>query len=108
MVLRYQLAKRARRNAFSPRVAPISGGPVRNSANKKGSGGARHGSARAPQFRARRQGLRSGLSRDHAHDLPKKVRAHSRCGTRLSAKAKDGGIIVWANASLRPRPRPRR
>jgi large subunit ribosomal protein L4 len=59
---------------------------------QKGSGGARHGSARAPLFRG---GGRSfgPVVRSHAHDLPKKVRALA-LRHALSAKAKDGGIVV--------------
>ena len=59
---------------------------------QKGTGGARHGSARANLFRG---GGRSfgPHPRDHAIDLPKKVRALA-LRHALSAKAKDGGIIV--------------
>jgi len=59
---------------------------------QKGTGGARHGSARANLFRG---GGRSfgPHPRDHAIDLPKKVRALA-LRHALSAKAKDGGIVV--------------
>ncbi len=59
---------------------------------QKGTGGARHGSARANLFRG---GGRSfgPMPRDHAIDLPKKVRALA-LRHALSAKARDGGIIV--------------
>jgi large subunit ribosomal protein L4 len=59
---------------------------------QKGTGGARHGSARANLFRG---GGRSfgPLVRSHAIDLPKKVRALA-LKHALSAKAKDGGIVV--------------
>src|SRR5436189_2287365 len=59
---------------------------------QKGTGGARHGSARANLFRG---GGRSfgPHPRDHAIDLPKKVRALA-LRHALSAKAKDVGIIV--------------
>jgi large subunit ribosomal protein L4 len=59
---------------------------------QKGTGGARHGSARANLFRG---GGRSfgPTPRSHAHDLPKKVRALA-LRHALSAKAKDGGIVV--------------
>src|SRR5947199_2638846 len=59
---------------------------------QKGTGGARHGSARANLFRG---GGRSfgPHPRDHSIDLPKKVRARAlRHG--LSAKGEAGGIIV--------------
>ena len=59
---------------------------------QKGTGGARHGSMRANLFRG---GGRSfgPHPRDHAIDLPKKVRALA-LRHALSAKAKDGNIVV--------------
>ena len=65
---------------------------------QKGTGGARHGSARAPNFRG---GARvfGPVVRSHAHDLPKKVRALA-LRHALSAKAKDGGIVVLDKASV--------
>ena len=65
---------------------------------QKGTGGARHGSARVPQFRGGGRAF-GPLVRSHAHDLPKKVRALA-LRHALSAKAKDGGIVVWANAEI--------
>ncbi len=65
---------------------------------QKGTGGARHGSARVPQFRGGGRAF-GPVVRSHAHDLPKKVRALA-LRHALSAKAKDGGIIVWENATL--------
>jgi large subunit ribosomal protein L4 len=65
---------------------------------QKGTGGARHGSARVPQFRGGGRAF-GPVVRDHAHDLPKKVRALA-LKHALSAKAKDGGIIVWDKADL--------
>ncbi len=64
----------------------------KKSVAQKGSGGARHGSMRANLFRG---GGRSfgPHPRSHAIDLPKKVRALA-LRHALSAKAKDGGIIV--------------
>ena len=41
---------------------------------QKGTGGARHGSARVPQFRGGGRAM-GPVVRCHAHDLPKKVRA---------------------------------
>src|SRR5579871_6865314 len=59
---------------------------------QKGTGSARHGSARVNLFRG---GGRSfgPLVRSHAIDLPKKVRALA-LKHALSAKAKDDGIVV--------------
>ncbi|MHA6344674.1 50S ribosomal protein L4 [Roseivivax sp. CAU 1761] len=59
---------------------------------QKGTGGARHGSRKAPIFR--KGGIYKGPTpRSHAHDLPKKVRA---LGLKhaLSAKAKEGRLVI--------------
>lgn len=59
---------------------------------QKGTGGARHGSRKAPIFR--KGGIYKGPTpRSHAHDLPKKFRA---LGLKhaLSAKAKAGELVV--------------
>jgi large subunit ribosomal protein L4 len=65
---------------------------------QKGTGGARHGSARVNLFRG---GGRSfgPVVRSHAIDLPKKVRALA-LKHALSAKAKDGGIVVVDKAAI--------
>ena len=65
---------------------------------QKGTGGARHGSGRAPQFRGGGRAFGPQV-RSHAHDLTKKVRALA-LKHALSAKAKGGGIIVWEKAEL--------
>jgi large subunit ribosomal protein L4 len=67
--------------------------------NQKGGGGARHGSRRANLFRG---GGRSfgPVVRSHAIDLPKKVRALA-LRHALSAKFKDGGIIILEAASVK-------
>ena len=65
---------------------------------QKGTGGARHGSARVPQFRGGGRAF-GPIVRSHATDLPKKVRALA-LKHALSSKAKDGGIIVIDKASL--------
>jgi large subunit ribosomal protein L4 len=65
---------------------------------QKGTGGARHGAASAPQFRGGGRAF-GPVVRSHAHDLPKKVRA---LGLRhaLSAKAKGQQLIVVESATL--------
>src|SRR2546421_1413314 len=65
---------------------------------QKGTGGARHGSARVPQFRGGGRAF-GPVVRSHAIDLPKKVRALA-LRHALSAKAKDGGIVVIDKASV--------
>lgn len=65
---------------------------------QKGTGGARHGSRKAPIFRS--GGVYKGPTpRSHAHELPKKVRA---LGLKhaLSAKAGSGDLMVIDNAML--------
>ena len=66
---------------------------------QKGTGGARHGSARVPQFRGGGRAF-GPVVRSHAIDLPKKVRALA-LKHALSSKAKDGGIIVIDKATLK-------
>jgi len=66
---------------------------------QKGTGGARHGSARVPQFRGGGRAF-GPVVRSHAHDLPKKVRALA-LKHALSSKAKDGGLIVLDKAALK-------
>ncbi|GGG87545.1 50S ribosomal protein L4 [Salipiger pallidus] len=63
---------------------------------QKGTGGARHGSRKAPIFR--KGGIYKGPTpRSHAHDLPKKVRALG-LKMALSAKAKSGSLVVIDDA----------
>ena len=66
---------------------------------QKGTGGARHGSARVPQFRGGGRAF-GPVVRSHAHDLPKKVRALA-LKHALSSKAKDGGLIVLDKAAVK-------
>ena len=65
---------------------------------QKGTGGARHGSQRVNLFRG---GGRSfgPTPRSHEHGLPKKVRALA-LKHALSAKAKDGGIVILDKATV--------
>jgi len=66
---------------------------------QKGGGTARHGSHRVNLFRG--GGRSFGLVvRSHEHDLPKKVRALA-LRHALSAKAKDGGIIILETATVK-------
>lgn len=90
-VVRWQLAKKQQGTHKT-----LTRGEVSRTGAKmykqKGTGRARHHSARAPQFRG--GGKAHGpVVRSHEHDLPKKVRA---LGLRhaLSAKAKAAELIV--------------
>ncbi|MBV1707818.1 MAG: 50S ribosomal protein L4 [Hyphomicrobiales bacterium] len=96
-MIRYQLAKRrAGTHKVKGRAEIWRTG--KKMFKQKGTGSARHGSARVPQFRGGGRAFGPVL-RDHAHDLPKKVRALA-LRHALSAKAKDGGIVIWDNAAL--------
>jgi large subunit ribosomal protein L4 len=66
---------------------------------QKGTGGARHGSRRAPIFVGGAPAF-GPVVRSHATDLPKKVRV---LGLKhaLSAKARDGALVVLDAASLK-------
>ncbi|HEY8032218.1 MAG TPA: 50S ribosomal protein L4 [Methylocella sp.] len=95
-MVRYQLAKR---RAGTHRT--LGRADIWRTGKKlykqKGTGSARHGSARVPQFRGGGRAF-GPVVRSHAHDLPKKLRALA-LKHALSAKALDGGIIVWPDAS---------
>ncbi|MCT7375100.1 50S ribosomal protein L4 [Chelativorans salis] len=97
-VVRWQLAKRQQGSHKTKGRAEIA----RTGAKmyrQKGTGRARHSSARVPQFRG--GGKAHGpVVRSHAHDLPKKVRA---LGLKhaLSAKAKAANIIVIDDLALK-------
>src|SRR5215813_7750965 len=65
---------------------------------QKGTGGARHGSARVNIFRGGGRAF-GPTPRSHEIGLPKKVRALA-LKHALSAKAKDGGIVVLDKAAI--------
>jgi large subunit ribosomal protein L4 len=96
--INWQLAKRQRGTHKVKNRAEINR-TGKKMYRQKGTGGARHGSARANLFRG---GGRSfgPLVRSHATGLPKKVRALA-LRHALSAKAKDGAIIVMDKATIK-------
>src|ERR1700733_6711979 len=65
---------------------------------QKGTGGARHGSRRAPQFVGGSRAF-GPVVRDHGFDLPKKVRALA-LRHALSSKAKAGTLIVLEDVAV--------
>ena len=96
-MIRYQLAKRrAGTHAVKNRADIARTG--KKMYKQKGTGGARHGSARVPQFRGGGRAFGPQV-RSHAHELPKKVRALA-LRHALSAKLRDGGIVVWDQVSF--------
>ena len=96
-MVRYQLAKRRAGTHQTKGRAEIAR-TGKKLYKQKGTGSARHGSARVPQFRGGGRAF-GPVTRSHAHDLPKKVRALA-LRHALSAKAADGDIIVWNSASI--------
>ena len=65
---------------------------------QKGTGGARHGSRKASQFVGGAK-THGPVNRSHAFDLPKKVRSLA-LRHALSAKAKDGSLVVLDSAAI--------
>jgi len=96
-VVRWQLAKRQAGTHSTLGKSDVSYS-TRKIYKQKGTGGARHGSRKAPIFR--KGGVYKGPTpRSHAHDLTKKFRA---LGLRhaLSAKAGAGELVVLEEANL--------
>ena len=94
-MVRWQLAKRRSGDHKTLGRADINR-TGKKMYKQKGTGSARHGSARVPQFRGGGRAF-GPVVRSHTHDLPKKVRAMA-LKHALSAKVKDGGLIVWETA----------
>src|SRR5882672_6623371 len=90
-VVDWQLAKRRSGNHKTKGISEISG-TTKKPYRQKGTGRARQGSTRSPQFRGGAR-IFGPVVRSHAHDLPKKVR---RLGlkTALSAKQSEGKLAV--------------
>jgi len=95
-VVHWQLAKRRAGTHRTKGMGEISG-TTKKPYKQKGTGSARQGSLRAPQFRT--GGVVHGpVVRDHGYDLPKKVRKLGLISA-LSQKAADGKLIVLDAAS---------
>ena len=88
----WQLAKRRSGNHKTKEIGDIAGTTKKPYA-QKGTGNARQGSLRSPQFRGGAT-IFGPVVRSHAHDLPKKVRKLA-LKNALSAKHKDGKLVVW-------------
>ncbi|MDR1609321.1 MAG: 50S ribosomal protein L4 [Holosporales bacterium] len=95
-VILWQLAKRRSGNHSVKSKSEVSR-TTRKFVKQKGSGGARHGSKKAPQFRGGAISF-GPVVRDHGYKLQKKVR---RLGLRmaLSAKAKEGNLVIVSSLS---------
>jgi large subunit ribosomal protein L4 len=96
-MVRWQLAKRRAGDHKT-----LGRGEINRTGKKmykqKGTGGARHGSARVPQFRGGGRAM-GPVVRSHEHDLPKKVRALA-LRHALSAKVRAGGLVIWERAEV--------
>jgi large subunit ribosomal protein L4 len=90
-MVRWQLAKRQQGTHDTKEIGEISGGG-RKPWRQKGTGRARQGSTRSPQWR-KGAVIFGPTPRSHAHDLPKKVRKLA-LKTALSVKQADGKLVV--------------
>jgi len=95
-MVNWQLAKRRSGNHKTKSISEISG-TGKKPFKQKGTGRARQGSTRSPQFRGGAV-IFGPVVRSHEHDLTKKVRKLA-LKTALSAKAADGKLIVLDTAT---------
>ncbi len=96
-MVNWQRAKR-RSGTHKTKVVSEIRGTTAKPHRQKGTGRARQGSLRSPQFRGGAV-IFGPRVRDHAHDLPKKVRRLAlRCA--LSSKQADGKLVVLDEAKV--------
>jgi large subunit ribosomal protein L4 len=93
----WQLAKRRSGNHKTKGISEISGTTKKPWA-QKGTGRARQGSLRSPQFRGGAV-IFGPVVRDHTHGLPKQVRRLALC-MALTSKQKEGKLIVLDSAKI--------
>ena len=96
-MVRYQLSKRQAGTHKAKRRSEVNG-PNKKIYKQKGTGQARHGNDKPPQFRGGGRAF-GPVPRSHAHDLPKKVRALA-LKHALSSKAKLNAILVLDKAEV--------
>ncbi|XP_022132910.1 uncharacterized protein LOC111005636 isoform X2 [Momordica charantia] len=96
-VVRWQLAKRQQGTHSTKTISEVSG-TGRKPWRQKGTGRARHGTLRGPQFRGG-AAMHGPKPRSHAFKLNKKVR---RLGLKiaLSARAAEGKLLVFDNLDV--------
>ena len=99
-VVHWQLAKRRSGNHKVKGMGEVSG-TTKKPYKQKGTGNARQGSLRSPQFRTG-GAVHGPVVRDHGYDLPKKIR---RLGliSALSQKQAEGKLIVLDAATSGPK-----
>jgi large subunit ribosomal protein L4 len=95
--VRWQLAKRQAGTHKSKGRSEVVGS-TRKIVRQKGSGGARHGNRKAPQFRGGGKAF-GPVVRSHEHSLPKKVRKLA-LKHALSAKQAEGKLVVLDEAKI--------
>jgi large subunit ribosomal protein L4 len=95
-MVNYQLAKRRSGNHKTKGISEISG-TTKKPHRQKGTGRARQGSLRSPQFRGGAV-IFGPVVRSHAHDLNKKVRKLA-LKTALSTKLAEGKLVVLEAAT---------
>jgi large subunit ribosomal protein L4 len=95
-MVNWQLAKRRAGTHKTKGISDISG-TTKKPYKQKGTGRARQGSLRSPQFRGGAV-IFGPVVRSHAHDLTKKVRKLA-LKTALSAKAAEGKLVVLESAA---------
>lgn len=94
----WQLASR-RAGDHSTQTRSEVTGTTKKMYRQKGTGGARHGNRKVPQFRGGGRAM-GPVIRDHSIKLPKKVRALAlKCA--LSSKQADGNLIVLDEAVMK-------
>ncbi|WP_189048963.1 50S ribosomal protein L4 [Aliidongia dinghuensis] len=96
-MVNYQLAKRRAGTHKTKLIGDIAG-TTKKPYKQKGTGRARQGSLRSPQFRGGAV-IFGPVVRSHAHDLQKKVRKLA-LKTALSAKQAEGKLIVLDRAAV--------
>lgn len=96
-LVHWQLAKRRSGNHKTKGISEIQG-TTKKPYKQKGTGNARQGSLRSPQFRGGAR-IFGPVVRDHGYDLPKKVRKLGLI-TALSSKQADGKLVVLDSLKL--------
>ena len=96
-MVNYQLAKRQAGTHKSKGRSEIAA-TGKKFVRQKGSGGARHGDRKAPQFRGGGKAF-GPVVRSHAIDLPKKIRALA-LRHALSSKVKSDNLVILDEAKL--------
>jgi large subunit ribosomal protein L4 len=96
-MVNWQLAKRRAGTHKTKGISEISG-TTKKPFKQKGTGHARQGSMRSPQFRGGAT-IFGPVVRSHAHDLTKKFRKLG-LKTALSAKAAEGKLVIMDDAKL--------